>query len=285
MKKLNLNTTELLDLFPVEGSIDMIFGGLGAGKTYAATADMIEDMRNGLTVYSTFPVDFTGYDERKSLFNIIRAMFGLKKTFFVYRKELFNYIPLTTENFMDVFSKSTNCVWYVDEAYAIIDSYVKNKMTLADRFAIYGTRHFDRRLVLIAQRPSSIHVAARAMVNRFYKCVRPFPFIQKLLHITFFIKTEYQDMVDENVDLEKPLSTRWYFGRNSIFKAYNSKYLRGTMASSQTPQIDVYRTNPLSVWSYLFSRPKRADAPSGASSAQPLPPPVPYRRLTDILPP
>jgi len=169
----------------VEGSIDLIFGGLGSGKTYAATADLLRDLENGVVVYATWPVDFTGYDERFHFGGLLAAFFGLKRTFYNFNRANFHYVPLTDPHFMEKFALSTDCAWYVDEAYAVIDSYVKNKMSLAQRFSIYGTRHFNRRLVLVAQRPTSIHVAARAMVNRFYKCERPFPFIQRLFHFAF----------------------------------------------------------------------------------------------------
>jgi len=262
----------------VEGSIDLIFGGLGSGKTYAATADILHDLEQGKVVYATWPVDFRGYDERYHWFKLLLAFFGLKRRFYAFDSSNFHYVPLTAPDFMERFALSTDCVWYVDEAYAVIDSYVKNKMSLAQRFSIYGTRHFNRRLVLVAQRPTSIHVAARAMVNRFYRCERPFPFLQKILHFAFFVKTEYQDMLDENVDLEKPLSTRWYFGSSRIFKAYNSKYLRGSAVPLDTPKIDVYRTNPLSLVVFLTSLFTRR----GRASARPQPPILPSRPVPSV---
>jgi len=271
----------------VEGSIDLIFGGLGSGKTYAATADILRDLEAGRVVYATWPVRFDGYDERRHWFKLFLAFFGIRHKFYRFDASNFHYVPLTDPDFMNRFALSTDCVWYVDEAYAVIDSYVKNKMSLAQRFSIYGTRHFNRRLVLVAQRPTSIHVAARAMVNRFYRCERPFPFIQKMLHIAFFVKTEFQDMVDENVDLEKPLSTKWYFGKSRVFSAYNSKYLRAGLQPLDIPRIELYRTNPLTLIGFLFSRKSRG---SGAlaprrtpSPAIPPRPPTPSHYL-DITP-
>jgi hypothetical protein len=261
----------------VEGSIDLFFGGLGSGKTYAATADILRDLRAGRVVFATWPIQFDGLDERKNWFKLFISLFGFKRTFYDFDKSNFHYVPLTDPDFMKKFSTSVDCIWYVDEAYAVIDSYVKNKMSLSDRFAIYGTRHFNRRLVLVAQRPTSIHVAARAMVNRFYRCERPFPFIQKLLHFTFFVRTEFQDMIDENVDLEKPLSTRWYFGHRAVFKSYNSKYLRGTLQTTVKPLIHVYRTNPISTLLFLFKRNPGRKAGTSVPAV-----PSPIRTIRDI---
>jgi hypothetical protein len=275
MKQILFDRTSWPD---IEGSIDMIFGGLGAGKTYAATADMVRQLQNGALVYSTWKVDFKGLDQRKNPWLLLLAMFGIRYKFYSFPAQNFHYVPLTDPDFMKKFRESTDCIWYVDEAYAVIDSYVKNKMSLSDRFSIYGTRHFNRRLILVAQRPSSIHVAARAMVNRFYRCERPLPFLQKLLHLTIFVKTEYQDMIDENVDLDKPLSTKIYFGKKSIFKAYNSKYLRGSVNGPDLAQIDVYSTSPIGVVGYIISSLFRRR--SGAlAPLQPPFKPVPSKKL------
>jgi len=267
----------------VDGSIDMIYGGLGSGKTYMATADVLRDLADGIVVFTTWPIKFDGIDETHSRFRMFFSLiFPWTKKYLRIDKSNHHYVPLTDPDFMQKFQRSTDCVWYVDEAYAVIDSYVKNKMTLQDRFGIYGTRHFNRRLVLVAQRPNSIHVVARAMVNRFYHCSFPFPWFQKKLlapiGLMFFVRTLYEDMKDESVDEEKPLSTRLYRARGNVFKAYDTKYLRAGVSRLFPPKIEVLHVSWLSRLVLSFSRRSRAEARFSAPS-------VPIKSpISDIIP-
>jgi len=257
MKSVQLDVDKVL---PVDGSIDMIYGGLGSGKTYAATSDILSELDKGTVVFASWPVQWDGYDERTSKFKLLLGVLGLKKDYWRVDKSNFHYVPLSDERFMEKFMESTDCIWYIDEAYAIIDSYRKNKLSIQERFGIYGTRHFNRRLVLVCQRPSSVHVAARAMVNRFYKCARPFPMVQNWLRFTFFIKTMYEDMQDENVNEEKPLATKWYFGSKKVFKAYDSKYMRMGAINKYPSKVELFRIGWFSKIGLLFTRRARFSA-------------------------
>jgi len=78
----------------------------------------------------------------------------------------------------------------------------------------------------------------RANVNVFYKCERLWtigPFIR-------FKRTEYQDLLNESVDEdpEKVISVKYYMGKNAVFNAYDTKYLRGDISPSQRVQFKAY---------------------------------------------
>jgi len=54
-------SSELVDIFPApEGSINMYYGLIGNGKTYAATADAIADLENGNVVYTSWRMKWDG---------------------------------------------------------------------------------------------------------------------------------------------------------------------------------------------------------------------------------
>ncbi len=57
-----------------------------------------------------------------------------------------------------------------------------------------------------------------------------------------FKRTEFQDMIGETVDEDEELMTgkKSYFGRQRIFSAYDTKYLRGDMKKSQNVFVSGY---------------------------------------------
>lgn len=243
---------------PIEGSIDLIYGGLGSGKTYKATADILRDLQEGMVVFATWPINFQGVNEFSQFASVLRGVFGLKRYYRKIDSRNFHYIPLEkmmSDEFLEDIEKMTDCALYVDEGYAarLFDSYRKTNMSARQRMAVYGTRHFNRRIVIVAQRPNAIHVSSRAMVNRFFRCERPFPGLQDLLGFRFFIATEFQDMIDETVDEEQPVSTRWYFGSRRVFNAYDSKYLRKGLPTLSEPIIEEYDVGYFERWGLLAS--------------------------------
>jgi len=246
----------------VDGSIDLIYGGLGGGKTYAATADILEDLRAGYVVFASWPIDFRGVNQLHSVSALLAGIFGLKSKYRVINADNFHYIPMAEmmdDKFINDIEELINVKLYVDEGYAarLFDSYRKTNMGVRQRLAIYGTRHFNRHIVIVAQRPNAIHVSSRAMVNRFYKCEQPFPWLFKLFRIRFFVKTEYQDMLDESVDETKPLRTKFYLGSSRVYKAYNSKYLRGDKETKYLSHLVDYNVGYFYRWGLLFKALKR----------------------------
>jgi len=232
---------ELLDLFsPSEGEITQRYGRIGQGKTYGATVDVLDELRRGHVVYVNWHFNFNGIDQREDfLFVLGSLMFPWRNRFYNFPKENLRYISVD-EKFIETFAQLTDCSVYLDEGHVVFDSYEMAKMSMAKRTAVLHTRHFDRSINIISQRPTAIHVMMRANVNRFYK-------YEKLIGSPFilFRRTEFQDMVDETVDEEQPLSTKLYIGSKKIMNMYDSKYLRNGMKPSQIVQFEAY---DLSYW-------------------------------------
>lgn len=239
---------DLYEIFePFEGSIDQIYGRVGMGKTYAATKDIIDELMQGRVVYANWRVNFSGFDERSSFLHIILGLFGIKRAFYRIDKHNFHYLPLN-DKFMGVFEKLTDCSVYLDEGHLIFDSYQHAKFSLQKRAAILHTRHFNRKLVIVSQRPTAIHVSARGNVNRFFKVERWLKW-----PVLLFTKTEFQDMANETVDETKPLRTKMYLGKKSILQAYDSKYLRGDTPRSQDLAITAYKVGWFRSWLLLWN--------------------------------
>jgi len=229
----------LLELFPAhEGEITQRYGRIGQGKTYGATVDVIDELRRGHVVYVNWHFNYHGYDQRKDLLFIIGSLlFPWKNKFYEFPKDNLRYIAVD-EHFIDKFEKLTDCSVYLDEGHVVFDSYEMAKMSMQKRVAVLHTRHFDRSINIISQRPTAVHRMMRANVNRFYKYekILSYPFI-------LFRRTEFQDLIDENVDESQPLSTKLYIGRKKILNMYNSKYLRGNTPKSQEVMYTEYELN------------------------------------------
>lgn len=244
---------ELLDLFPPnDGMITQYYGRIGSGKTYAATADILELLRAGRVVYANWKIHYEGFDERKSWpYLLLSLLFFWKKRFYSFPPENLKYFEFSDAwcktqgypSFIDWFASRTDCHIFADEGHVIFDSYQGIKASIEKRATILHTRHFDRSIHVISQRPTAIHVAMRANVNVFYKCEKTltWPFVR-------FRRTEYQDMLNENVDEneEKIISVKGYWGRARIFEAYDTKYLRGDVKPSQKVLFEAFDLNYLS---------------------------------------
>jgi len=219
-----LKEIDLLKFFkPQDGEITQRFGRIGQGKTYGATVDIIDELKRGHIVYCNWHIKWDGYDQRNSWLYIIGSLFfPWRNTFASFPASNLRYIAID-ENFMANFSKLTNCSVYLDEGHVVFDSYEMAKFSMEKRVSILHTRHWDRSIHVISQRPTAIHTVLRENVNRFYKYERygKYPF-------AFFRRTEYQDLTAEGKpDEEQPLSVKLYWLKMSIAKNYDSKYLRG----------------------------------------------------------
>jgi len=237
---------ELMDLFPsVEGEIVQYYGRIGSGKTYNATADILADLQAGLVVYANWKLNWHGFDERDSLFYIIRSMlFPWTKRFYKFPKENLKFIDID-DSFIDKFEKITDAKVYLDEGHVAFDSYEMAKMSLQKRKAVLHTRHFNRSIAIISQRPTAVHVSMRANVNIFYKCEKifmlrfPFQLITGL-PLIIFKRTEFQDISGETVDETEPLGKKYYRAKRQVMEAYDTKYLRGTLPPSQRVLFEAY---------------------------------------------
>lgn len=230
-------TQELLDEFEAgEGTIDLIYGRIGNGKTYCATEMVLDDLRSGRVVYCNWHLNYEGYDERESRMQLFASLlFPWRKRFYEFPKENLRYFNADDID-IEFLSSLTDCEVYIDEGQWIFDSYEGTKFSKAKRRLILHTRHMNRRLVIITQRPTAIQVSARGNVNRYFKCEKwlTWPFL-------VFRQWEFQDMVGETVDEMNPVGKpRVFFAKKRIFEAYNSKYLRGGVQRSQELYVRAY---------------------------------------------
>lgn len=244
---------ELLDLFPAsEGEITQYYGQIGSGKTYNATRDILDLLRRGKVVYANWKIHYEGTDERKSiLWLLLSIFFPWKKRFYKFPPENLKYIAVD-KDFQKKFATITDAHVFLDEGHVVFDSYQMARLKLEERAAILHTRHFNRAIHIISQRPTAVHVAMRANVNRFYKCECLFAFGP----IVRFKRTEFQDMLNESVDEneEKIVSKKYYWGSKRVFEAYDTKYLRGDIQPSQKVKFDAYDYSYLGRIVLLFLR-------------------------------
>jgi hypothetical protein len=225
-------------LRPDEGEIHQIYGIIGSGKTYMATADILNDLKRGQVVYANWHINFDGIDEREDKILLVLRILGLPIRFLKVPKAQFHFVDSTDPLFPAKLGSLTDCIVYLDEGHLVFDSYVLTRMPIVERANVLHTRHFDRTIKVISQRATAIHTTVRGNVNRFFKCEKVF----KLGKIILFRQTEYQELdANEKPDETKPVSTKMYFGKQYIFNAYNTKYLRGDMPKSQNNLAEVYR--------------------------------------------
>lgn len=230
-------TEKILDLFHAhEGEINFYYGRIGGGKTYAATADILGLLERGHVVYCNWRINFDGFDQRKSLGNLFfRTLFGVSR-FYNFPAGNLRYID-TEELDFNKLESLTDCHIFIDEGQWIFDSYEGTQATKQKRRFILHTRHVNRTINIISQRPTAIHVTARANVNRWYRCD-----VKMRWPLLIFRRTEFQDMSSDTVDeTADPISTKVYFASKKVFNAYNTRYLRGEMKDSQQLLLEVYK--------------------------------------------
>lgn len=278
-----LDAGQVLDLFPPnEGFLEQTYGRIRCGKTSSETLRTVEDLNCGQVCYNNWPINWNGYDERKVWYLQIMGILGLKKYFRVYPKDNFKFVDLTDlkdvkingkstgENFYTWLKKITSATIRLDEGHIYYDSYLALKMDINDRVAILDTGHMDRRIIIISQRPSAIHVVLRANVSRFWKCEPTFD------HFGFkrITVTEFQDTLNDLPNDEKeiiinPKSGRKKYGNyvwavssysfwitNRLKGMYNHKYRRNNAPESQMNSGELYIMNPVNSFQNLFSRNK-----------------------------
>jgi len=240
---------ELIDLFePDEGTVNFYYGRIGNGKTYSATADILELLRKGRVVYCNWRIDFAGFDEREHFaYAFMRFLLG-RKRFYKFNKENLQYFSPDDVD-IKFLGKLTDCEIFIDEGQWIFDSYKGTDFSVEKRKLILHTRHFNRSLNIISQRTQALHVTARGQVNRFFKCEKKmsWPFL-------IFKRTEYQDMKENDVDEEaEPISEKTYFASSKVLNAYNSKYMRGGVQKSQEVKFEAFDLSFLERFALLLS--------------------------------
>ena len=237
-----VDSKELEGLFEApEGDIELIYGRIGEGKTTEAVRRMLLTLSNGGVVYSNVKMDLSNsvFDDRQSLSLSFWNWLLFRKRYFSFRKENYHYFDpndYEPDDMVEYLSKLTDCEIYYDEGHWLLDSYQGTKISKARRRLVLETRHFNRKLVLITQRPTAIAVSARGNVNRFWKCrkLMTWPFL--MLRVE-----EFQDMAGETVDdTQKPVSQHIYIANNKYFSVFNTFYLRGGVLRSQDVFFDAF---------------------------------------------
>jgi len=236
---------DLLNIFEAsEGSINMYYGLIGNGKTYAATSDILDLLNQGKVVYANWRIITEDFDDRDNFWMIIKNILFFRKRFYkipcsknlhFFDPEQFN----STGELVEWLSGLNDCHIFFDEGQDMFDSYEGTKFSKAKRRLILHTRHYHRTLNIISQRPTAIQVSARGNVNRFYKCVKISSGF--LFFPPRFARYEFQEMTGETVDENaEPISVKKYWGSNRVFKAYNTDYLAEGIPKSQSVFFEAY---------------------------------------------
>lgn len=233
---------DLIEAFSAsEGSINMYYGLIGNGKTYNATADILELLKQGKVVYANWIIQTEDFDDRESIFMIVMNTLLFKKRFYkipcaqnlhFFDPETFN----STGELVEWLSSLNDCHIFFDEGQDMFDSYEGTRFSKSKRRLILHTRHYHRTLNIISQRPTAIQVSARGNVNRFYKCIKiaSWPWIR-------FARYEFQEMSGETVNEDaEPISVKTYWASNKVFNAYNTDYLAQGIPKSQKVYFEAY---------------------------------------------
>jgi len=228
---------ELLGLFePDEGSVNMYYGRIGSGKTYSATADILDLLSQGRVVYCNWHINYEGFDERNSFRHLFWKHLFFQKRFFYFPKENLHYFDPDSVD-VNFLSSLNDCDIFVDEGQWIFDSYEGKEFSKEKRRLILHTRHLNRSINIISQRTQAIQISARGQVNRFYRCSvkMRWPFL-------IFRREEFQDMEANDVDESEDslVSTKTYFANKKVLAAYDTKYLRAGVERSQKIYFDAY---------------------------------------------
>jgi hypothetical protein len=249
-----ISDIEKIDIFAApEGELHLYTGQIGSGKTYGATADAIEEARQGRLIYLTWPVKVDDFDDRYTWFMVLKNFLFFRPLYYripcaqnihfinaetgeVDGKQVFD--PKRPGEYIEYLNSLKYCTIYIDEAWRVIDSYTPVRdFGIEVRNLLLVTRHKFRTIKLIAQRANSIQVTARANVNRFYKFVKisTWPWVR-------FARYEFQEMSGETVDETKePISIKTYWGSKKIFNAYNSYYYAGLNDRLHELNFDAFR--------------------------------------------
>lgn len=181
--------------YPMEGTV-LFFGKLGQGKTYGMVRECQFAFRYGIPVYSNIPIKpcIEGAD-----FHLLDAA---------------DIIPLMRKERGE---DEPDIVVALDEAWILFDSYLMLKMDRNMRVDLASLRKNRISLYMTAQRVTSVHKAARELINYFMKCETISIFGFRVFRLTPYDLSgsgELRDDPDED-------SQRYFFS-NSIAGSYDT---------------------------------------------------------------
>jgi len=245
-----ISTEEIMSLFrPVEGINTVYYGRVRNGKTYSATADILELLQRGEVVYANWSIDFTGFDERDSFgINLVKFVFG-RKRYYKYDKSNFHYFH---PDDIDVafLGKLVNVHLFIDEGQWIFNSHIKDQDPEKRRLILHGG-HYCRTLNVITQRPVNIFKDIRSQISIWYKCEKLF----SIGNFILFRRQPYEFMKDDIPDEEQPSGRpKIYVGDSKIFKAYNTHGMRREDAIERIANFEAYDLSRWEQFKMLISR-------------------------------
>lgn len=250
-------TSEILQMFaPVEGFNYVYYGQIRNGKTYAATCDILDLLKQGEVVYANWDIDFSGFDQREHWFIVLIKLLTGKKYFYKFNKDNFHYIDtrslnsLSENELIKFLNKLVGVHLFLDEAQWIFNSHARTD-DIEKRKLILEGGHYCRSLNVITQRPVNILKDVRSQIHVWYKCVKRLSFGKIIL----FARFEFQEMKDDLPDEENPTGRpKHYFGRAKIFNAYNTHARRSEDAIVEIAKFEVYELSAFDKIKLLASR-------------------------------
>jgi hypothetical protein len=234
--KIQLKSEEILKFFkPVEGINTVYYGRVRNGKTYSATADILDLLSQGEVVYANWKINFDGFDERTSLRTSIVSFIFNRPVFYKYNANNFHYFHPDDID-IPFLGKLVNVHLFIDEGQWIFNSQIREQDPDKRRLILHGG-HYCRTLNVITQRPVNIFKDIRSQISIWYKCEKRFQIGSFIL----FQRTPYQDMKDDIPDEEEPSGRpKTYIGDKKIFEAYNTHAMRANDAIERLANFEAY---------------------------------------------
>jgi len=239
--KQELSNEQVMDLFrPVEGQIALYYGRIRNGKTYAATADILELLARGETVFANWNIQVNDFDERTSFRALFAKFLGARDTFFVYKSANFHYFHPDDID-ISMLGRLVNAHVFIDEGQWVFNSHTKDHDP-EKRKLIFHNGHYCRSLNIITQRPINVFKDMRSQVHVWYKCEKKlsFPFLM-------FQRSRIEDMKDDLPDEEQILETKVYLASKTVLNSYNTHSMRADDALMQIPQFEAYKLNSVQI--------------------------------------
>lgn len=233
-------TADIYSLFtPVEGFNTVYYGKIRNGKTYAATADILELLERGEVVIANWKIDFKGFDERDSFARaLVRLIFG-RSNFFSFNPENFHYIDTNDPNLITFLNKVVGAHIFIDEGQWIFNSHLKTDDVDKRRLILEGG-HYCRSLNVITQRPMNILKDIRSQIHIWYKCEKRIAWGSFILFARWEIQEMKDDVPDEDPELKHPV--KHYIAKAKVFNAYQTHGMRRADAVELNSSFDVYQT-------------------------------------------
>jgi len=229
--------SEIYEIFrPVEGLNIVYYGQVRNGKTYAATADIIDLVRAGHIVYANWQINLDDFDERSVFSRVLFKLVFRKKYFYKFKKENFkSFHP--DEIDIGELGNLVGVDLFIDEGQWIFNSHIKDQDPEKRKLVLHGG-HYCRTLNVITQRPVNIFKDIRSQIHIWYKCVKRF----QLGSFILFQKWEYQQMKEDLPDEDEPAGRpKTYIGDKKIFSAYNTHGMRSKDAVEPERLMEVYQ--------------------------------------------